>query len=129
MIIFSLNLRGFGSPIKLASIKKLLQQIKRDIVFLQETLVEGDKEKSLFLQCLPHWNAVALDSHGRSGGLLSSWNPTYVKFCAFGTIAGLFLEGRLKHSKDTIKLLNFYAPYKNREPFWQQISHFGLLCE
>jgi hypothetical protein len=61
-------------------------------------LVEGDKDKSLFFQCLPHWNAVALDSLGFSGGLLSGWNPTFVDFCAFGKVAGIFLEGRLKNS-------------------------------
>ena len=106
MIIFSLNLYGFGSPTKLASLKRLLQQIKPDIVFLQEALIEGDKEKNLFFQCLPHWNAVALDSHGFSRGLLTGWNPTFAEFCAFGTVAGIFLEGIFKHTKEPIKMLN-----------------------
>jgi hypothetical protein len=124
MIIFSLNLRGFGSPTKLTSLKHLLLQIKPDIVFLQETLIDGDKEKSLFFQCLPHWNVVALDSNGCSGGLLTGWNPTLAEFCAFGTAAGIFLEGRFKHSTDHVKLLNCYAPYKDRESFW---NHFSTL--
>jgi hypothetical protein len=113
MIICSLNIHGFGGPTKVASLKLLLQQIKLDIVFFQEMLVEGEKEKSLFLHCFPHWNVVDLDSHGCSEGLLSSWNPTYADFCDFGTVASILLEGRLKHSKETIKLLNCYAPYKD----------------
>ena len=87
------------------------------------------KQKTSFFKCLPHWNVVALDSQRCYGGLLSAWNPTYAKSCAFGTVAGIFLEGRLKHSKETIKLLNCYAPYKDRETLWQQISDFELLCE
>jgi exonuclease III len=129
MIIFSFNICGFGGPTKLASLKLLLHQVKPDIVFLQETLVDGEKVKSLFLQCLLNWNVVSLDSNGRSGGLLTGWNPTYAEFCAFGTTTCIFLEGRLKHSEDTVKLLNCYAPYKDREALWQQISDSGLLRE
>jgi hypothetical protein len=110
MLIFSLNLHGFGSSTKLASLKNLLQQIKPDIVFLQETLIEGDQAKSLFFHCLPHWNVVALDLHGRSRGLLTGWNPTLAEFCAFGTTTGIFMEGIFKHSLDPVKFLNCYAP-------------------
>jgi len=129
MIILSLNLRGFGSPTKLASLKRLLQQIKPNIVLLQETLIEGDKAKNLFFQCLPHWNVGAIDSIGRSRGLLTSWNPSLAEFCAFGTVAGIFLEGRLNISKDPVKLLNCYAPYKDSEPFWKQLFDSRLLSE
>ena len=85
MILISLNLRGVGGTLKSASFRRVLDTTNPNIVFLQETLVEGDKAKSLFLQCLPHWNAIALDSQGHSGGLLSGWNPAYAEFCAFGT--------------------------------------------
>jgi exonuclease III len=117
MIILSFNLHGFGGPTKIASLKLLLKQVNPDIVFLQETLVDGEKAKRLFLQCLPMWNVVALDPSGRSGGLLSGWNPTYAELCAFGTSAGIYLEGRFKQSAEKIKLLNCYAPYKDREFF------------
>jgi hypothetical protein len=120
---------GFGSPTKLASLKRLLLKIKPDIVFLQETLVHGDKAKNLFLQCLPQWNVVSLDPIGHSRGLLTGWNPIFAEFCAFGTTAGIFLEGRVKLSKDPIKLLNCYAPYKDREPFWKKLFDSGFLCE
>jgi hypothetical protein len=120
---------GLGAPQNLLPLRDYLQQIKPDIVLLQETLIEGDKAKNLFFQCLPHWNVVALDSIGRSRGLLTGWNPTFAEFCAFGTVAGIFLEGRFKHTKEPVKLLNCYASYKDREPFWQQLFDSGLLCE
>jgi hypothetical protein len=106
MIIFSLNLCGFGGPTKIASLKLLLKQVNPDVIFLQETLVDGEKEKIFFLQCLSLWNCVATDPNGRSGGLLSGWNPTYAEFCALGTNAGIFLEGRIKDSTEKMKLLN-----------------------
>jgi exonuclease III len=96
MIILSFNIRGFGGPLKLASLKALFKQINPDIVFLQETLVVGDKDKCLFLQCFPSWNVVARDPCGRSGGFLSGWNPTFAELCSFGTTAGIYLEGRFK---------------------------------
>jgi hypothetical protein len=72
---------------------------------------------------------VALDPNGRSGGLLVGWNPTKAELYACGTSAGIFLEGRFKHSAEKVKLLNFYAPYKDRERFWQPIIDSGLLAE
>jgi hypothetical protein len=66
MIIFIFQSPGFGGPLKIASLKLLLKQINPDIVFLQETLVDGEKAKRLFLQCLPSWNVVALDPCGCS---------------------------------------------------------------
>jgi len=93
MIIISFNLRGFWGPTKIASLKLLLKFVNPDIVFLQETLVDGEKDKSFFLQCLLLWSVVAWDPNGRSGGLMTRWNPNYVDLCAFGTNAGIFIEG------------------------------------
>jgi hypothetical protein len=87
------------------------------------------KDKSLFLQCLPMWNCVALDPNGHLGGLLSGWNPASAELCAFGTNAGILLEGRFKDSVDRVKLLNYYAPYKERECFWKPLMECGLLGE
>jgi len=60
---------------------------------------------------------------------LSGWNPTYVEFCAYGTSAGILLEGKFKQSVGRYKLLNCYAPYKDRESFWQPLIDSGLLYE
>jgi len=118
MIILSFNIHGFGGPLKIASLKELLNRINPNIVFFQETLVNGDKAKCMFLQCLPSWNVVAMDPYGRSGGLLSRWNLSCVELYAFDTFAGIYLEGRFKQLANKVKLLNCYAPYKDRELFW-----------
>jgi len=127
MILLSLNLRGFGSPIKLASLKRLFAKIKPDIVFLQETLVLGDKAKELFLQCLPRWSTVALDTHGFSGGLLTGLNPDVGDFQAIGTSVRILSFGRVKPSNSSFNLLNCYAPYKDWEPFWKTLFDSGLI--
>jgi hypothetical protein len=72
---------------------------------------------------------VAMDPNGRSGGLLVGWNPVLAEFNALGTNAGIFLEGRFKNTAEKVKLLNCYAPYKDRERFWQPIVDSGLLKE
>jgi hypothetical protein len=63
----------------------------------------------------PSWNAVALDPCGRSGGLLSGWNPDYAELSSLDTRAGIYLEGRVKQSATSVKMLNCYAPYKDKE--------------
>jgi hypothetical protein len=72
---------------------------------------------------------VALDPCGRSRGFLSGWNPTFVELSALDTHAGIYLEGRIKQLVDMVKMLNCYAPYKDRELFWNTLLHFGLLHE
>jgi hypothetical protein len=117
MIILSLNIHGFGGTHKLTSLKSLFSQIKPNIVFLQETLVNSDKVTRLFLQCAPSWNVVALNPCGRSGGLLSGWNPTFVELSIIDTLPGIYLEGMTKFSTVKVKMLKYYAPYKDRELF------------
>jgi hypothetical protein len=129
MIILSLNLCGFGGTLKLASLKSLLSYTKPDIVFLQETLVNYDKAIGLFLQCAPSWNVVVLDPTGRSGGFLSGWNPAIAELTSFDTLTGILLEGRTKVSTFKVKLLNCYAPYKDKELFWLPLLNSGLLHE
>lgn len=128
-MIFSLNIRGFGGPSKLASLKILFSKSLPDVVFLQETLVDSEKAQRLFLNFLPTWNYVELDPNGRSGGLLVGWNPAKVELYACGTSASIFLEGIYIHSEEKVNLLNCYAPYKDREIFWQPIIYSRLLAE
>jgi hypothetical protein len=40
MILLSLNIRGVGGPLKLASMRRLLDKIHPTVILLQETLVD-----------------------------------------------------------------------------------------
>jgi hypothetical protein len=44
-------------------------------------------------------------------------------------LQGFYWMAGLKLSKSTFKLLNCYAPYKDREPFWKTLFDSGLLHE
>jgi exonuclease III len=45
MLLLSLNLRGIGGTLKAASVCRLLDRTRPDIVFLQETLVHEQKAR------------------------------------------------------------------------------------
>jgi hypothetical protein len=96
MILMSYNLCGVGGAPKLLNLKRLLQSVNPDIIFLQETMVDNVKEKYFFMKCYPNWDCVEIDSNGLSGGLISGWNPMKEDLQAFQICAGIMLEGRLK---------------------------------
>jgi len=51
MLLLSLNLRGVGGTLKAASVWRLVDNNRPDIVFLQETLVIAQKDRD-FMQHL-----------------------------------------------------------------------------
>jgi hypothetical protein len=61
--------------------------------------------------------------------LSSAWDPNKVDFCAFLSLAGILLEGFVKYLNKSLKLINRYGPYANREVFWEAIKRDGLLRE
>jgi len=42
MILISLNIRGVGGLLKLASLRRLLDKHRPTVIFLQETLVDAE---------------------------------------------------------------------------------------
>jgi exonuclease III len=46
MILFSLNIRGIGGPLKAVALRRVLDRVHPDIIFLQETLVEDSKARA-----------------------------------------------------------------------------------
>lgn len=55
------------------------------------------------------------------------WDPNYEKFCAFSFFAGILLLGRIRGKSIRFHLINLYAPYRNRTPFWSRIQACGIL--
>ena len=50
-----------------------------------------------------------VDSVGKSGGLLSTWNPKVANSVPFLFTAGILLEGYLKDWEGAYKLINCYG--------------------
>jgi hypothetical protein len=59
----------------MASVRRLLDLTRPDIIFLQETLVDSARARSFINVFRPSWLSCAVSSVGTSGGLLVSWDP------------------------------------------------------
>ena len=45
MLVLSFNARGLGSAPKIKALKRMVNSLKPTIIFIQETMMEGDKAK------------------------------------------------------------------------------------
>jgi exonuclease III len=62
MICLSLNLRGTGGTQKLASVRRVLDKTRPDLVCLQETLVHSEKARRFLSSIRPYWYCCAVSS-------------------------------------------------------------------
>ena len=73
MILLTLNVRGLASLSKKLAVIRLINQHVVDVIFLQETMIEG----CVLVQDLEHlihgWQFISVDAKGRSGGLILGW--------------------------------------------------------
>jgi hypothetical protein len=127
MLVLSLNLRGTGGALKLASVHSVLEKTHPNIVFFQETLVHSEKARCFFQLLRPKWLVCAVNSVGTSGGLLAAWDPSYFDLVPYLTCGGILLTGHCLESKRFINLLNIYGPCLERKSFWERLEAAGLL--
>lgn len=73
MKVLSFNCRGLASSLKKSSLKRLMERIQPDVIFLQETMGDSDSVQLALLSLLLGWDFLALDARGRSGGLAKGW--------------------------------------------------------
>jgi endonuclease/exonuclease/phosphatase family metal-dependent hydrolase len=127
MLVLSLNLRGTGGILKLASVRSVLDRTRPNIVFLQETLVNADKARCFFQLLRPKWLVCAVNSAGTSGGLLAAWDPSLFNLVPYLTYGGILLTGYCLASKRFYNLLNTYGSCTERKSFWEKVENSGLL--
>ena len=72
MKLLSWNVRGCNALDKLCLIKRVLDQAKVDVVFLQETKLSGNN-KFFLSNKLVAWKGLMVDVEGASGGLGICW--------------------------------------------------------
>jgi hypothetical protein len=94
MLLLSLNIRGIGGTLKVASVRRLLDHSRPEIVFLQETLVNAQKARDFMHLLRPSWVSSVVNSVGTLGGLLVSWDPNLYELVPYLTIGGILLTGR-----------------------------------
>jgi len=91
MLLVSLNVRGIGGTLKVASIRRLLEHTRPDIIFLQETLVNEQKTRGFIHLFRPSWVSSLVNSVGTYGGLLVGWDPNLFSLDPFLTVGGILL--------------------------------------
>jgi exonuclease III len=127
MLLLSLNIRGIGGTLKVASMHRLLERTRPDIVFLQETLSREQKARYFLHHLHPSWVSTAVNSTGNFGGLLVSWDPNIYDLVSFLTIGGILLTGRCINTQKEFALLNVYGPCQDRNHLWSSLADNGIL--
>ena len=75
MIMLSFNIRGIGVASKSRALRRLFENIKLDLILVQEMMCLGVKACEDFLKIFHSWEVCAMDVDGFSRGLLAIWNP------------------------------------------------------
>ena len=110
------------------ALKELIAQKPIDILFLQETLGEGDSVANILKSFLPNWTFITLDAHGRSGGCALGINCRTTRMInCWGRVGVLGMDIKFGHSKQEFTLINVYEPCLNRDAFWNSLLACSLL--
>jgi hypothetical protein len=110
MLLLSLNLRGIGGTLKLASVRRVLDKTRHEIVLFQETMVLAGKARDFMFTLRPNWLCCVVNSDGSSGGLLVSWDPNFFYLSPYLTCGGILLSGSYLATRRQINILNTYGP-------------------
>ncbi|XP_057792009.1 uncharacterized protein LOC131008911 [Salvia miltiorrhiza] len=126
MKMVSYNIRGLGSKIKKRELRELLQKQKIDFCFIQETKMENFSNCDL----KGIWGSDCFDfarrqAEGRSGGILSIWNPALFSKSSHWDLPGaLIVNGKWISENLNGCLINIYAPqcFNARETLWDSLG-------
>jgi len=127
MILLTLNLKGVGGDLKLASLHRLLTRNLPDNLFFQETLVEEKKARTLVNTLCPNWMVCAVNSVGRSRGLVVAWDPLKLNLVPL-SCGGILPTGTILEGNQQVTLLNCYGPCFKRKFFWDKLVSSVLLA-
>ncbi|GLT98630.1 hypothetical protein SLE2022_161270 [Rubroshorea leprosula] len=125
MKVLSLNVKGLGNMVKRRELGRLVRVEKPNLLFLQETKLEGVEEclcKKLWYSDDFDWNMKS--SVGASGGLICMWDKSFfVKLGEFTGDGYLGIKGQWGVKKDVCFFVNIYAPNdrKKKATLWDEL--------
>jgi hypothetical protein len=114
MLVLSLNLRGTGGTLKVASFCRFLEHVHPYIILRQETLVNEQRARYFIHLFRLSWVSSSVSSVGTSRGLLAAWDPLLFYFDSYVTVGGMSL--------------NIYGPCKDRKQFWKALEESDILA-
>jgi hypothetical protein len=127
MILLSLNIRGVRGTLKATSFHHLLDRVRPEFIFLQETLVHEQKARDFMNIFCPSWVSYVVNSLGTLGGLLVTWDPNIFYLIPHLTCGGILLTGKVIANQKELSLLNIYGSCSDRISFWNLVVDSGLL--
>jgi exonuclease III len=123
MKILSFNYQGLANPTKKSSLKRLVDVVSSDVIFLQETLGISESVLATLESLMPSWSFVAVDAKGRSGFLATGWS---LKKCncerVWGFESGIDLNVFSVELGRSLTLVNIYGPYSDRQRYWESLA-------
>ncbi|XP_022024199.1 uncharacterized protein LOC110924504 [Helianthus annuus] len=126
MSVLSWNIRGLGSESKSSWCRKLKAENEIGFILIQETQFESLERVNVNR----FWGRGDMefehvDASGRSGGLISMWNPRlFVKESVVKDRNFLVVSGYLKEDGRRITLINVYCPQRLNDKcvVWEQLK-------
>ncbi|GLT87102.1 hypothetical protein SLE2022_052020 [Rubroshorea leprosula] len=125
MKVLSFNVRGLGNMVKRRELDRLVRVEKPNLLFLQETKLEGVEEglcKKLWYSDDFDWNMKS--SVGASRGLICMWDKSlFVKLGEFTGDGYLGIKGQWGVKKEVCFFVNIYAPNerKKKVALWDEL--------
>jgi len=119
--IISMNIRVLDADPTFLALKDIFYYARPKIILIQETLHSSQVSISYFRKMFPSWYLVASEARGLSGGLAALWDPQWIRAKAYKCFAGIIISASIRGKSFPINILNTYAPYKNRIPFWEKL--------
>lgn len=121
-----MNIRGLGAGPKYLALKHLFYSAHPKIILIQESMHDRLSSIKYFRKMFPSWHITAIDANGHSGGLVALWNPLWIRAMAYKCFAGILLNVSFRGHRSFVNILNIYAPYKHRFPFWNRFFSSDL---
>eukprot|EP00253_Pinus_taeda_P009779 PITA_09779 len=121
-----MNIRGLGDGPKFLSLKHLFYSAQPKVILIQESMHDRLSSIKYFRKMFPSWHISAIDANGHSGGLVALWNPLWIRAMAYKCFAGILLNVSFRGHRSSVNILNIYAPYKHRFPFWDRFFSSDL---
>ena len=115
MILMTLDCRGLVSKPKKLAVCKLVEDQHIDVLFLQESMGNGNLFVDELESMMSGWTFLSVDARGKSGGLLLGWRSRFFYLLnAWGVASGLCASLFSIELNMDVCFANIYGPYNDR---------------
>ena len=118
MILMTLNCCGLASKPKILAVCRLVEDQHIDVLFLQESMGNGNLFVNELESMLSGWTFLSMDARGKSRGLLLGWRSRFFHLLnAWGVGSGPCVSLFSIELNMDVCFANIYGPYNDRAVF------------